>query len=110
MRSLAVAVILCALLPLSHTACWRAKGNGMTECLYKKDGTSHAVGSKWRTSDCMNCRCLTGGDMECCTAYSTPRSFPDDCIKEFDQKACKYNVFKKNDPSTPCPIYGAVGK
>lgn len=42
--------------------------------------------------------------------YSTPKSFPDDCMAEFDQQACKYKVFKKNDPSVQCPILSAVGK
>uniref|UniRef100_A0A674BQT4 VWFC domain-containing protein n=1 Tax=Salmo trutta TaxID=8032 RepID=A0A674BQT4_SALTR len=70
MRSLAVAVILCALLPLFHAGCWfKPAEPGMRQCLYDKDGTWHDIGSRWRTSDCMNCYCQANGDMSC--------SFPD---------------------------------
>uniref|UniRef100_A0A8C7KF33 Beta-microseminoprotein n=1 Tax=Oncorhynchus kisutch TaxID=8019 RepID=A0A8C7KF33_ONCKI len=107
MRSLAVAVMLCALLPLFHAGCWFEQAKpGMRQCLYDKDGTLHDIGSRWKTSDCMNCYCQANGDMQCCQAYSEPTRFPDDCMMEFDQKACKYNVFKKTDRSTSCPIYG----
>ncbi|CAB1333820.1 unnamed protein product [Coregonus sp. 'balchen'] len=77
---------------------------GMRQCLYDKDGTWHDIGSSWRTSDCMSCYCEANGDMSCCQTYFEPMGFPDDCMKEFDQKACKYNVFKKNDSSIPCPM------
>uniref|UniRef100_A0A674BQ42 Beta-microseminoprotein n=1 Tax=Salmo trutta TaxID=8032 RepID=A0A674BQ42_SALTR len=69
MRSLAVAVILCALLPLFHAGCWfKPAEPGMRQCLYDKDGTWHDIGSRWRTSDCMNCYCQANGDMSCCQA------------------------------------------
>ncbi|XP_041708271.2 beta-microseminoprotein E1 [Coregonus clupeaformis] len=110
-RSLALAVILCSLLPLCHASCWFKQAEpGMRQCLYDNDGTWHDIGSSWRTSDCMRCFCQANGDMGCCQTYSEPIVFPDDCMKEFDQKACKYNVFKKNDRSIPCPISGGKGK
>uniref|UniRef100_A0A4W5PV57 Beta-microseminoprotein n=1 Tax=Hucho hucho TaxID=62062 RepID=A0A4W5PV57_9TELE len=74
--------------------CWYPSLICMRQCLYDKDGTWHDIGSSWRTSDCMKCYCQASRDMSCCQS----RSFPDDCMKEFDQKACKYNMFKKNDP------------
>ncbi|KAM6954331.1 beta-microseminoprotein-like [Aplochiton taeniatus] len=76
-----------------------------THCQDGDDGTWHAVGSTWINSKCMRCDCT-----ECCSTYMEPRSFPDDCVSKFDSKACKYRVFKKNDPSVECPIFAAVGK
>ncbi|XP_010865732.2 beta-microseminoprotein-like [Esox lucius] len=111
-RYLALAVILCSVLPLSHAAGFQQAepGDGIKQCLDTKDGTWHAIGSRWRTSDCMDCSCLDNGEMSCCPAYSTPTMFPSDCMKEFDQKACQFNVFKKGDRSVPCPIYNMEGK
>uniref|UniRef100_A0A8C7CV98 Uncharacterized protein n=1 Tax=Oncorhynchus kisutch TaxID=8019 RepID=A0A8C7CV98_ONCKI len=67
--------------------------------------TRHPAGSRWRNSDCMDCDCL-----ECCQGYMTPVDFPDDCMKEWDQKACEFKVVKKRDPSISCPIFASVGK
>jgi hypothetical protein len=39
-----------------------------------------------------------------------PIDFPDDCMKEWDQKACEFKVVKKRDPSISCPVFGSVGK
>nr|NP_001290738.1 microseminoprotein, beta- precursor [Esox lucius]ACO13654.1 Beta-microseminoprotein precursor [Esox lucius] len=111
MRSLALAVILCSVLPLSHAACWFQQaepGDGIKQCIDTKDGTLHAIGSMWRTSDCMDCSCLDNREMRCCDTYSTPTDFPCDCMLEFDQEACQYNVFKKSDRSIPCPIYDSA--
>ncbi|KAL0979431.1 hypothetical protein UPYG_G00184970 [Umbra pygmaea] len=108
MRSLAVGLILCAVLPLSHAYCYMrpiAFKPGMTHCRDDKDKTWHAFGSKWRNIDCMDCTCES-----CCTAYSTPIGFPDDCEKEWNQKACEFKVVKKSDPTISCPFSGAVGK
>uniref|UniRef100_A0AAY5KIH5 Beta-microseminoprotein n=1 Tax=Esox lucius TaxID=8010 RepID=A0AAY5KIH5_ESOLU len=111
MRSLALAVALGAMLPLIHAYCWMKEPIGdMKQCLYDKDGTWHAIGSSWRTSDCMDCGCNDNGAMDCCTAFGIPTNIPDDCMKEFDQKACKFNVFKKNDRSIPCHALGYSGK
>uniref|UniRef100_A0AAY5KY03 Beta-microseminoprotein n=1 Tax=Esox lucius TaxID=8010 RepID=A0AAY5KY03_ESOLU len=86
------------------------ENHDMKQCLYDKDGTWHAIGSSWRTSDCMDCGCNDNGAMDCCTAFGIPTNIPDDCMKEFDQKACKFNVFKKNDRSIPCHALGYSGK
>uniref|UniRef100_A0A674PFV8 Uncharacterized protein n=1 Tax=Takifugu rubripes TaxID=31033 RepID=A0A674PFV8_TAKRU len=71
----------------------------------EKYGTWHAIGSSWRNSECMDCTCAG-----CCSAFSIPSSFDDDCISVFDKVACEYKVYKKDNPSISCPIYGAVGK
>uniref|UniRef100_A0A4W5LUS5 VWFC domain-containing protein n=1 Tax=Hucho hucho TaxID=62062 RepID=A0A4W5LUS5_9TELE len=64
--SLAVAVILCSLLPLFHAGCSVIPPEpGMRQCLYNKDGTWHDIGSSWRTSDCMKCYCEASGNMSC---------------------------------------------
>uniref|UniRef100_A0AAY5K2C2 Beta-microseminoprotein n=1 Tax=Esox lucius TaxID=8010 RepID=A0AAY5K2C2_ESOLU len=94
----------------THFILFSRIGDGIKQCLDTKDGTWHAIGSRWRTSDCMDCSCLDNGEMSCCPAYSTPTMFPSDCMKEFDQKACQFNVFKKGDRSVPCPIYNMEGK
>lgn len=107
----------------------------MTHCQDDVDETWHALGSQWRNSKCMDCTCS-----QCCSAYvqisqhynvqirrkcncvgkysiatlicrySTPKSFPDDCVAVFDAKECEYIVHKKDDPTVPCPIFSAVGK
>ncbi|XP_026177992.1 beta-microseminoprotein [Mastacembelus armatus] len=106
MKYLALALLLSALLSLSNAQCYRmAIEPGMTRCQDSVDKTWHDVGSKWRNSQCMDCTCT-----QCCAAYSTPTSFPEDCVSVFDQKACKYIVHKKDDPSVLCPIFGAVMK
>ncbi|XP_026177966.1 beta-microseminoprotein-like [Mastacembelus armatus] len=106
MKYLTLALLLCALLPLSNAQC-AVMGikPGMTHCQDSVDNTWHEVGSTWRNSRCMDCTCT-----QCCSAYATPTNFPEDCVSVFDQKACKYIVHKKDDPSVLCPIFGAVGK
>ncbi|CAB1319773.1 unnamed protein product, partial [Coregonus sp. 'balchen'] len=107
-RSLALGLILCVLVPLFHAYCHRKpmtlKPGMITHCLDEKDKTWHPIGSRWRNSDCMDCTCDS-----CCSGYATPTHFPDDCMKEWDQKACEFKVVKKSDPSISCPIFGAVG-
>ncbi|XP_039660187.1 beta-microseminoprotein-like isoform X1 [Perca fluviatilis] len=105
-KYLALAVLLCALVSLSNAYCFpKAMKPGMTHCQDDVDQTWHAVGSRWRNSRCMDCSCSG-----CCSAYSTPTNFPDDCVSVFDSHACEYIVHKKDDPSVLCPIYGSVGK
>ncbi|XP_041794012.1 beta-microseminoprotein-like [Chelmon rostratus] len=106
MKYLAVTLLLCALVSMANAYCFTmAVKPGMTHCQDKVDETWHAVGSTWRNSECMDCTCSG-----CCTAYSTPRQFPEDCVSVFDSEACEYKVHKKGDPSVQCPIYAAVGK
>ncbi|XP_036955345.1 beta-microseminoprotein-like [Acanthopagrus latus] len=106
MKYLALALLLCALLSLSNAQCFhQVLKPGATHCQDDADGTWHPVGSSWRNSNCMDCTCEG-----CCYAYSTPKSFPSDCVSVFDSVACKYIVHKRDDPSVLCPIYGAVGK
>ncbi|KAK6468389.1 beta-microseminoprotein J1-like [Huso huso] len=111
MKFLVGSLLLCAVLHLSQSFCYKKQlemtpdGKPPTYCVDTDDGTKHAFGSKWRNSHCMDCTC--GG---CCAAYSTPRQFPPDCMMEFDKENCKYNVFKKNDRTKSCPVFGSVGK
>ncbi|XP_059192840.1 beta-microseminoprotein-like [Centropristis striata] len=106
MKYLVLALLLCALASLSNAECFgKAVEAGATHCQDDVDQTWHAVGSKWRNSACMDCSCVG-----CCSAYSTPRSFPDDCVSVFDSQNCEYVVHKRNNPKERCPIYGAVGK
>ncbi|KAJ7994223.1 hypothetical protein DPEC_G00263670 [Dallia pectoralis] len=107
MRSLVLGLILCALLSQLHAFCYHKLplDPALTHCQDDKDQTWHAVGSRWRNSDCMDCSCDS-----CCSAYTTPVRFPDDCKKEWDHKACEFKVVKKSDPSISCPIFGAIGK
>uniref|UniRef100_A0A3Q3VVV4 Beta-microseminoprotein-like n=1 Tax=Mola mola TaxID=94237 RepID=A0A3Q3VVV4_MOLML len=105
-KYLLLALLICALLSLSSAQCYgKPVDPDMTHCKDDVDNTWHAVGSSWRNSECMDCSCRG-----CCSAYSTPMVFPDDCVKVFDSKACEYIVHKKNDPTVLCPIYAAVGK
>ncbi|XP_075318423.1 beta-microseminoprotein-like [Odontesthes bonariensis] len=105
-KYLALALLLYTLLSLANAQCFsRELKPGQTHCQDSVDKTWHRVGSKWRNSACMDCSCEG-----CCAAYSTPTSFPSDCVSVFDSKACKYIVHKKNNPSELCPVFGAVGK
>ncbi|XP_042344744.1 beta-microseminoprotein-like isoform X2 [Plectropomus leopardus] len=105
MKLLALATLLCALVPLISPHCYGKPETSGTHCQDYADKTWHAVGSSWRNSNCMDCTCSS-----CCSAYSIPTKFPPNCESVFDSEACEYIVRKKNDPSVRCPIYGAVGK
>ncbi|XP_018525243.1 beta-microseminoprotein-like [Lates calcarifer] len=106
MKYLALAVLLCGLLSLSNAFCYfKVIEPGTTHCQDNEDKTWHAVGSTWRNSKCMDCDCS-----QCCSAYSTPKQFPDDCVSVFDSQICDYRVHKRDDPTVECPIYAAVGK
>ncbi|XP_028270625.1 beta-microseminoprotein-like [Parambassis ranga] len=106
MRYLALAVLLCALLPLTNAQCFvKTVKPSMSHCKDDVDDTWHAVGSNWRNSKCWDCTCEG-----CCAGYSTPTSFPKDCESVFDPVACEYKVHKKGDPTVLCPIFGAVAK
>ncbi|XP_057686923.1 beta-microseminoprotein-like [Corythoichthys intestinalis] len=101
---LSLAVLLCTLLPLSNAFCeYKRLEDGATDCLDEVDNKWHPVGSYWINSDCMNCTCTT-----CCSVFSIPKRFPDDCVSVFDKVACKYKVHKIDDPSTECPIFASV--
>ncbi|XP_046871915.1 beta-microseminoprotein-like [Hypomesus transpacificus] len=114
MRSLVLAVLLCALPSMLNAACFLAGFPGETKCQDAADQTWHAVGSTWRTSDCLRCTCrLDAGlkvEMRCCHAYLNNIRIPDDCVSKFDKKTCQHIVHKKDDPSTNCPILEASGK
>ncbi|KAJ8004848.1 hypothetical protein DPEC_G00140560 [Dallia pectoralis] len=109
MRSLALALILGAMVPLLYASCWfKQAEKDASQCFDDKEGTWYPTGSRWKTKDCMSCRCQNNGEMSCCTVYSYPVQIPDDCMKEFDQEACEYKVFKKDDRSVSCPILAGV--
>nr|XP_040051782.1 beta-microseminoprotein-like [Gasterosteus aculeatus aculeatus] len=106
MKSLALALLLCALASPSEAHCFiNNVKEGTTHCQDYADNTWHAVGSSWRNSECMDCTCG-----QCCSGYTTPRVFPDNCVSVFDPQACQYVVHVKGDPTTLCPIFAAVGK
>ncbi|XP_029685250.1 beta-microseminoprotein-like [Takifugu rubripes] len=96
---------ICSGVTLTCFLLCQATRKDMTHCMDETDGTWHAIGSSWRDSECMDCTCAG-----CCSAFSIPSSFDDDCISVFDKVACEYKVYKKDNPSISCPIYGAVGK
>ncbi|XP_061597196.1 beta-microseminoprotein A1-like [Cololabis saira] len=111
MKYSALVLLLCALLPLSNAYCYVKPVKYdpdqplRTHCQDDVDKTWHPIGSKWRNSECMDCTCDS-----CCSGFSIPRSFPDDCVSVFKPEECVYVVHKRDDPSVECPIYGAVGK
>nr|XP_061811443.1 beta-microseminoprotein-like [Nerophis lumbriciformis] len=97
---LSLTLLLVALLSMSNAFCnFKVFKDGATECYDRVDGEWHPVGSSWINSDCMSCTCT-----RCCSLYSIPIGFPDDCISVLDKVACKYKVHKKDDPSTECPF------
>uniref|UniRef100_A0A8C5DKY7 Beta-microseminoprotein n=1 Tax=Gouania willdenowi TaxID=441366 RepID=A0A8C5DKY7_GOUWI len=105
-KSLALALLLCAVLSLSQAQCFVKRAPPVKTCCQDDtDKTWHPVGSSWRNSQCMDCTCSS-----CCAGYSTPQEFPDDCVSVFDKSQCKYIVHKINDPSVMCPVYAGVGK
>ncbi|XP_077378931.1 beta-microseminoprotein-like [Festucalex cinctus] len=105
---LSLALLLLLLLPQSNAFCMFRPpelGESETKCLDEVDNKWYPVGSSWRNSECMDCTCRG-----CCSAFSIPRNFPDDCVSMFDKAACRYRVHKWNDSSIECPIFRAVGK
>ncbi|XP_061905488.1 small serum protein 2-like [Entelurus aequoreus] len=103
---LSLALLLCALLPLADGFCTAGPQQvTATHCLDETDNEWHPIGSSWRNSACMDCSCSG-----CCAAFSIPRKFPADCVSVLDPVACKYKVYKRDNPSEECPVFGAVGK
>ncbi|XP_030634340.1 prostate-associated microseminoprotein [Chanos chanos] len=104
MKSLALILILCAMLPLTQAACFVTRLKpGMTHCQDDVDKTWHAVGSSWRNSKCWDCTCEG-----CCDQM--PRVTPSaGCKVEYDYQTCTFRVFNPMDPSAECP-HSAVGK
>ncbi|XP_049619485.1 beta-microseminoprotein-like [Syngnathus scovelli] len=91
---LCLAFLLCALLPLANGECYPIQvAAGATQCQDPADNEWHAVGSSWRNGQCMDCTCDG-----CCTAFTLPRGFPDDCVSVFDKATCKYSVHRRDDP------------
>ncbi|XP_062398536.1 beta-microseminoprotein-like isoform X2 [Sardina pilchardus] len=114
MRSVAALLIVCCLVPLAYTACYREMAKidieqpGLRFCEDSWDNTQHRVGTNWVNSGCQSCSCGAGG-MECCDRMARPSGYPADCEVLYDWKECTYEVVKKNDPSITCP-HSAVGK
>uniref|UniRef100_A0A8B9H2H4 Beta-microseminoprotein n=1 Tax=Astyanax mexicanus TaxID=7994 RepID=A0A8B9H2H4_ASTMX len=77
-------------------------------CIDKVDKTSHSVGSFWTNSKCHKCTCDENG-FSCCYGLPTSIKYPEDCTVEYDYTTCTYEVFKKNDRTSPCS-HSAVGK
>ncbi|XP_013867481.1 beta-microseminoprotein [Austrofundulus limnaeus] len=107
MKYLVCALLLCVLVSQTNAYCFfKASTNAQqTHCQDDVDKTWHPAGSSWRNSACMDCSCDS-----CCSGFSIPRGFPDDCVSVFDPKTCVYIVHKKNNPSELCPIFAAVGR
>ncbi|XP_030630751.1 beta-microseminoprotein [Chanos chanos] len=104
MERAVTAWIFCALLALVHTVCVHKRYvPGSTHCYDDATERWHPIGSKWKSDHCQICSCYDTR-MSCCTTYANPANFPDDCMKEFDQETCSFKVFKKNNPSIPCPV------
>uniref|UniRef100_A0A3P9KB97 Beta-microseminoprotein-like n=1 Tax=Oryzias latipes TaxID=8090 RepID=A0A3P9KB97_ORYLA len=105
MKLLTLSLLLCAVLSLASAHCFFMHVEpDATHCLDSADGSWHAVGSSWM-SNCMNCTCFS-----CCSTYSIPQVFPEDCESVFNTTACEYVVRRKDDPSVLCPVTAAVGK
>uniref|UniRef100_A0A3P9IIM6 Beta-microseminoprotein-like n=1 Tax=Oryzias latipes TaxID=8090 RepID=A0A3P9IIM6_ORYLA len=105
MKLLTLSLLLCAVLSLASAHCFFMHVEpDATHCLDSADGSWHAVGSSW-ISNCMNCTCFS-----CCSTYSIPQIFPEDCESVFNTTACEYVVRRKDDSSVLCPVTAAVGK
>uniref|UniRef100_A0A8C2ZCF9 Beta-microseminoprotein-like n=1 Tax=Cyclopterus lumpus TaxID=8103 RepID=A0A8C2ZCF9_CYCLU len=102
-KYLALALLLCALASMSNAQCFRKATKPVNNrCQDHVDKTWHDMGSSWRNSQCYDCTCDS-----CCTGYSTPQNFPDDCVSVLDLNACEYKVFKRDNPTVQCPIFSA---
>uniref|UniRef100_A0A3B1J4K1 Beta-microseminoprotein n=1 Tax=Astyanax mexicanus TaxID=7994 RepID=A0A3B1J4K1_ASTMX len=106
-RSVFLGFVLLALIPLNDAACWRGTYKGK-KCKDEVDRTLHSVGSSWTNSKCHKCNC-DKGVFSCCDGLPTPVEYPEDCTVEYDYTTCTYEVFKKNDRTSPCS-HSAVGK
>uniref|UniRef100_A0A8C2ZCK7 Beta-microseminoprotein-like n=1 Tax=Cyclopterus lumpus TaxID=8103 RepID=A0A8C2ZCK7_CYCLU len=86
-KYLALALLLCALASMSNASCFhKATKPVNNRCQDHVDKTWHDVGSSWRNSQCYDCTC-------------------DSCCTGLDLKICEYKLFKRNNPTVPCPIF-----
>ncbi|TRY96867.1 hypothetical protein DNTS_015420 [Danionella cerebrum] len=109
MASLALVFVLCALVSLSDSYCFREHLKpGRTQCKDGLDGSLHAAGSTWTNSRCLVCSCFSS-IMECCDKMGRAIVHTEGCVVEYDYSTCTFEVFNPEDPNLPCS-YGAVGK
>ncbi|XP_053547578.1 beta-microseminoprotein [Bombina bombina] len=107
-----LALALAVVVALSNAACYRGKltkdfRTGNTGCLMNEK--LHSIGDQWKTEDCLECSCSSGGS-QCCTTYFTPAGFnTEECESIFDKASCSYNVVKKDDHSVTCEFTEMIG-
>ncbi|XP_067879144.1 beta-microseminoprotein-like isoform X2 [Heterodontus francisci] len=97
--TLCLVLLLTAFALLESAVKIYSKNSG--RCKDHTDRTMHNLGSKWRNSDCQICKCLHTV-VACWDVYSTPTSYPDDCIAVFERENCRYRVQKRNNPAIVC--------
>ncbi|XP_075072661.1 beta-microseminoprotein-like [Mixophyes fleayi] len=77
-------------------------------CLY--EGQLYELGSKFRTEDCMDCDCDSGGQYHCCSAYGIPVGYnPRNCKFVFNEETCTFDLKPNKDPKRKCEQYGMIG-
>ncbi|XP_027031238.2 beta-microseminoprotein-like isoform X1 [Tachysurus fulvidraco] len=102
-RSVFVAFVLLALVPMIHAACWFKQNKpDATHCQDDEDKTWHPVGSKWRNSQCAKCSCSVDV-MGCCDGWPTRVS--GGCSITYDYKTCTYELIHV-DKNVPCRAVG----
>ncbi|XP_047660895.1 beta-microseminoprotein isoform X3 [Tachysurus fulvidraco] len=102
-RSVFVAFVLLALVPMIHAACWFKQNKpDATHCQDDEDKTWHPVGSTWRSSQCAHCSCSVDG-MSCCDGWPTHVS--GGCSITYDYKTCTYELIHL-DKNVPCRAVG----
>ncbi|KAJ6653145.1 hypothetical protein lerEdw1_010107 [Lerista edwardsae] len=112
MKVLLSLTVLCLTLALAQGACFhsllKAELNEDGKlvmpdgCTDPYDKTMHPFGSAWDTAECMHCDCAKDG-LQCCTRYGGVVSVPG-CKAVLDEEACKYVLYKEDDPTALCPI------
>ncbi|XP_072122636.1 beta-microseminoprotein J1-like [Mobula birostris] len=108
---LCIALLLLAA-QLSESVCSirrRIPPNGSGEleqvgCIDPYDGSLHPVGETWIDPVCMRCTCGSAFH-ECCTSYSTPSGYSEDCVSLFNPRECRYRVHRKDNPSIECEVH-----
>ncbi|CAF1394064.1 unnamed protein product [Rotaria sordida] len=74
------------------------------------DGKVRKFSDSWKSKDCKQCSCSRNG-ISCCSTLATPTNYDKkNCRAILNKRQCRYDVVKKSDKNTKCPVYGAVGR
>ncbi|XP_072280227.1 beta-microseminoprotein-like [Pyxicephalus adspersus] len=66
------------------------------------------LNSAWSTEDCMQCKCLPDGSINCCTKVNKPVLADPECEAILNKTTCDYIVKRKDNSNKPCLLRGVM--